>query len=104
MKKLFFLSLFLGIVSLNSCKSDSSNPVTSSIVTNSSSVPSNEKILFTLNVPDTEILGKLKVSDNEYHIYFQRSGKVYYTPYRILRLDNGVWLLNDPGSYNRIIE
>ena len=106
MKNLFFLSLLLGIVTFNSCKSDSVNPATSITEDNLNSVPSNERILNASGYRGIEIVGKFKVSDNEYVIYYNDDGIISPMSSRIILLDNGVWLFNDlmTKRNNRIIE
>jgi len=103
MKNLLFLLLVIGIALFNSCKSDSDKPSTTVNETILNTIPSDEKILNAIRNKDIEIIGKRKVSDNEYYIYYSRGGEINYSPYILLSLDNGVWLLNSPGYYiNRI--
>jgi hypothetical protein len=93
----------LGIITFNSCKSESDKSVTPVNDTAMSSVPSEEKILNAIKDKDIQIVGKRKISDNEYYIYYSIRGEINYAPYTMLCLDNGVWLINRPGYYiNRI--
>ena len=103
MKKLLFLLSILGIITFNSCKSDSNKSVTPVNDTILSSIPSEEKILNAIKDKDIRIIGKRRISDNEYYIYYSSRGEINYAPYIMLSLDNGVWLINRPGYYiNRI--
>jgi hypothetical protein len=103
MKKLIFSLLVIGMVLSNSCKSDTNKSATAISGTIQSSLPSDEKILNAIKNKDIQIVGKRKVSDNEYYIYYSRGGEINYSPYILLSLDNGIWLINNPGYYiNRI--
>jgi hypothetical protein len=67
----------------------------------STNIPSDSQILSSIRESGISIVGKLKVSENVYNIYYKNasSGEISYRAYELIHLDNDIWLINNPGYY-----
>jgi len=66
-------------------------------------VPTDGQILNSIRERGINIVGRLKVSENVYNIYYAQGGEISYRPYELIQLENGNWLINNPGYYIRRI-
>lgn len=93
MKNIWVLLFVAIMLSFTGCESNKNNrskmdgPV-------SINMPSDSQILSSIGESGTSIVGKLKVSENVFNIYYTRNGQLRDRPYELIRLDNDIWLIN----------
>lgn len=101
--------LLITLFVMSSCNSDKNNnqlskqTVTSVIEAKEIQLPSDISIINTIKEQGIEIVGKVRTSENEFNIYYSHYGDVSWTHFVLIHLDNGLWLLNSPGYYSRIV-
>jgi len=105
-----FLLLFVGTILFSCSQSIKKDPKMEQVSStqdqkpSQSSVPSDEVIQRNCQDKWVKIIGKQKVSDNEFNVYYFRGNEINYSQFVLVRLDNGTWLLKNPGYWCRIIE
>ena len=101
MKNILLLFPALGMMILKSGKSEPKK-VTKSEKVFGNETPSDQIIQSSINqqnidYSEMQVIGKCKVSEGHYSVYCSTNGDISKRTFELLHLDNGIWLLNNPG-------
>lgn len=101
MRYLFiFLLLIFTVIGCNNKNQSSSLNATNANNDVALQLPSDQQVAKAISRAESmsrgvAILGKRKISENEYEYYFYINGRLYYSPDALIHLDNGTWILRD---------